>query len=218
MTAEFLYRIRKEFTITASALREAVIAVAERVNRKVQILQLHYHADYVAAQMRAVQQEAGVRVATLLAGAASAGDPLVQSQAEPLLIESAGRLRALKKELAQIDGRIGLMELETVREELSQIHSDLAMRSAALRRAVVEPGSPASGQPAGALPLPSGRVAAVLRGAAVLTALDGVVLQAGDVVVMVGLEQDLAPVLPRLFARPSAAEVRAAAGAGLTIL
>lgn len=217
MTAEFLYRIRKEFTITASAVREAVIAVAERVNRKVQILQLHYHADYVGGQMRAVQQETGLRLATLLADTTAAGDPMVRSQAEPWLIESAGRLRALKKELAQIDGRIGLMELETVREELSQIHSDLAMRSAALRRAVVEPGSHASGQPAGALPLPCGRVAAVLRGSAMLTALDGVVLQAGDVVVMVGLEADLAAVLPRLFARPSATDARAAAGAGLVL-
>ena len=42
MTAEFLQRIRKEFTLTLTGLRETVLAISERVNRKVQVLKLHW--------------------------------------------------------------------------------------------------------------------------------------------------------------------------------
>jgi hypothetical protein len=215
MTAEFLYRIRKELTVTATAVREAVIAVAERVNRKVQILQLHYQADQVSDRMRSLQQEVGVRLATLLGDGGPSGDPFALGQIEPVLAEAAAQLRGLKKELGQIDKRIGQIELETVRDELFQIHADLAMRSAVLRRVVVAAGSAAVGQTVSALPLPSGRVAAVLRGSALLTDLDGVALQAGDVIVMVGLEEDLAAAVPRLFENPRQAESRAGASAAM---
>lgn len=217
MTAEFLYRIRKELTVTVTALRETVIAVAERVNRKVQILHLHYQATYVSDRMRSIHHDVGARLVDLLADPLGAhDDPLVLEQAHPLLTDSASRLRHLKKELAQIDAQIGQMELEAVRDELLQIHRDLAMRSAAIHRVVVEHGSQAIGRSVAELALPSGRVAAVLRGSTLFTAVDGVVLQEGDVVVMVGLVEELATMVPRLFGKPRPSDDRVAAGASLT--
>ncbi len=216
MTAEFLYRIRKEVTITLAALRETLIAIAERVNRKVQILQLHYQAAYVSDRMRSIHQAVGVRLAEVLTDSVTANDFLMRGQVEPLLAESVSQLRLLKKELAQIDARIGQMELETVREELFQIHRDLSIRSAVMRRVVLEAGSQAIGLAVSDLPLPSGRVAAVLRGSALLTAVEGVVLQQGDVVVVVGLEEDLATLVPRVFGRPRPSDDRVATGASVT--
>jgi hypothetical protein len=216
MTTEFLYRIRKELTITLAALRETLIAIAERVNRKVQILQLHYQAANVSERMRSIHQAVGVRLAEALTDTVAASDFLMRDQVGPLLGESASQLRLLKKELAQIDARIGQMELETVREELFQIHRDLSIRSAVMRRVVLEAGSQALGRAVSDLPLPSGRVAAVLRGSALLTAVDGVVLQQGDVIVIIGLEEDLATLVPRVFGRPRPSDDRVAAGASVT--
>lgn len=217
MTAEFLYRIRKEVTITLAAVRETVLAVAERVNRKVQVLQLHYQAAHVSDRMRSIHQDVGVRLADALTETAGADDPLMRGQVEPLLAESASRLRLLKQELARIDARIGQMELETVREELFQIHRDLSMRSAAMRRVVLEAGSEAIGRAVRDLPLPSSRVAAVLRGSALLTAVDEVVLQQGDVVVIVGVEEDLTRGVLRVFGKPRSSDDRVAAGASATV-
>jgi hypothetical protein len=44
MSLEFFGRLQKELSLTGSAIYESVVAVAERVNRKVQVLRLHGQA------------------------------------------------------------------------------------------------------------------------------------------------------------------------------
>src|SRR3989442_902805 len=44
MTTEFLQRIRKEISVTQDTVREVIIGLSERVNRKVQTLKLHWRS------------------------------------------------------------------------------------------------------------------------------------------------------------------------------
>src|SRR5256885_16179074 len=69
MTTEFLQRIRKEISVTQDTVREVIIGLSERVNRKVQTLKLHWRAASLSDQRESVLQELGADLATLLAQA-----------------------------------------------------------------------------------------------------------------------------------------------------
>lgn len=45
MTFELLGRVHKELSITSQAFYETVLAISELVNRKIQIIRLHWHAS-----------------------------------------------------------------------------------------------------------------------------------------------------------------------------
>ncbi|MBI4401463.1 MAG: hypothetical protein HY581_07520 [Nitrospirae bacterium] len=198
MTAEFLQRIRKEVTINLEALREIVIAISERVNRKVQILKLHWQAAKVLTQVESVHRDLGESVCTLLPHDGEGhGLELDRPKIQAKLAEAASRLRQLKKELGHIDSMARELESETVQEDLFKIQYDLAARSASIERVQVVPGAAAIGCSVGQLRLtPTTRVVAIFRGATLLTSLDTVVVQSGDVVVLLGLRTDLKSVVP----------------------
>ena len=60
---ELLARFRKELWITGSALYETVVAIAERVNRKVHVLRLHSQATFLLTQIRLLHRQVGPRIA-----------------------------------------------------------------------------------------------------------------------------------------------------------
>ncbi len=188
MTAEFLQRIRKEISVTQDAVREIIIGLSERVNRKVQTLKLHWRAASLSDQRESVLHELGAYLATLLAQAS--GLPERDSErhgAEARLVEGASRVRELKKESMQIDALVRELEADTLREDLLRIQQDLTVRAATLERIVVAPGSSVLGQPVSHLSLPPAtRVVAVCRGPAFLAVDQHLVLRAGDIVILVG--------------------------------
>ena len=51
MSLELLGRIQQELSITGSAIYETILALAERANRKVQVLRLHSHASNLLRQI-----------------------------------------------------------------------------------------------------------------------------------------------------------------------
>ena len=51
MSLELLGRIQQELSITGSAVYETVLALAERANRKVQVLRLHSQASSLLSQL-----------------------------------------------------------------------------------------------------------------------------------------------------------------------
>ncbi len=59
MRLDFLNRLQKELSVTSTALHEAVVSIAERVNRKVQILRLHWQASSVLERIDAISQDLG---------------------------------------------------------------------------------------------------------------------------------------------------------------
>ena len=51
MSLELLGRIQQELSITGSAIYETILALAERANRKVQVLRLHSQASNLLSQI-----------------------------------------------------------------------------------------------------------------------------------------------------------------------
>ena len=204
MTAEFLRRIRKEFTLTARGIHETTLAISERVNRKVQILKLHWQAASLSDQIERLHQQLGAELCAALAshddqrthGTPPAGSP------EQHLAEIASRVRLLKKELLQVDPRVRQIESEALREDLLNLERDLFLRAATIERLRVIQGAPASGCAVGQLGLPSSiRVVAVLRGPALLLSFNAVLFRPGDTVILLGLRDELKTVLPLFLER-----------------
>lgn len=201
MTADFLQRIRKEISVTQDAVREIIIGLSERVNRKVQTLKLHWRAASLSDQRQSVLQELGAYLATLLAQAS--GLPERDSErhgAEARLVEAASRVRVLKKDSMQIDALVRELEADTLREDLLRIQQDLTVRAATFERILVAQGSSVLGQPVSHLSLPPAtRVVAVCRGPAFLAVDQHLVLRAGDIVILVGPRTELKTVVSQFI-------------------
>lgn len=197
MTAEFLQRIRKEISVTQDAVREVVIGISERVNRKVQTLKLHWRAAGLSDQREAVLQDLGASLSALLAQASGLpARPSDREGAEARVEEAASRVRALKKESMQIDALVRELEADTLREDLLRIQQDLTVRAATLERISVAQGSSVVGHAVSHLSLSSAtRVVAVCRGPSFLAVDPDLVLRAGDIVILVGPRAELKTVV-----------------------
>lgn len=207
MTAEFLRRIRKEFTLTTRGIHETVLAIAERVNRKVQILKLHWQAASLCDEIERLQQHLGAELCTVLAthdgGQTHAALP---GPTEQRVAETASRVRLLKKELLQVDPRVRQIESEALREDLLNLERDLFLRSATIERLRVAQGAPAIGCAIGQLGLPASvRVAAVLRGPALLLNFETAMFRPGDTVILLGIRDELKAALPLFLTHKRAA-------------
>ena len=206
MTAEFLGRIRREFTLTARGMRETVLAIAERVNRKVQILKLHWQAASLAGQIEQLHQQLGAALCAVLAPHdGRSAHEISHGTTEQHVAEIASRVQLLKKELLQVDPRVRQIESEALREDLLTLERDLFLRSATIERLRVVQGAPASGSTAGQLGLPASvRIVAVLRGPSLLLSFDTVVFRPGDTVILLGFRDELKAVLPLFVERQRA--------------
>lgn len=197
MSLDLLGRIQQELSITGSAIYETVLAVAERVNRKVQVLRLHSQASSLLSQIEQVQGELGSQIATLCAKRPpfSHESALPSDQLEHLLSQAGDRVQQLKRTLLGVDSRIRELKQETIHHELLTLQQDLSLRTAAIERFPVVQGSPVIGKTLAELALPvSLRLVTVFRGPFLVPPDDALILRANDVLVMIGLQGDLAKV------------------------
>ena len=197
---DLLQRIAKEAKITLETFRESVIAIAERVNRKVQVLTLHWQASSVHEQIDTAYHDLGNRLCELLTRSHDPSTHLgmvAGTGAEMVLLEFIGKIRPLKQELVGIDTLVRELEIDMLREDLVALQHDLSTRSALIRRVVVEPEAVANGRTVAQLGLPlTVRVAAILRGPMLISSVEQVDLRSGDIVVLVGSRADLQHSLP----------------------
>jgi hypothetical protein len=204
MSLELLGRIQKELSITGSAVYETVLAFAERVNRKVQVLRLHSQASNLLSQIEQVHGELGHQIAAICAKRPpfSHESTLPSDQLARLLSHSADRIQQLKRTLLSVDSQIRELKLETIHHELLTLQQDLSLRAAAIERFPVVHGTLVIGKTLAEISLPpSVRLVTVLRGPFLVPPDDGFVLRADDVLVMIGLQEDLAQVTSR-FTQP----------------
>jgi len=193
LTSDFFQRIRKELSIDLDTVREIVLGLSERVNRKVQIVKLHWRAASLSEQQDTVLQELGGYLATFFAHTDGLSARFSDREGTAARIEdTASRVRMLKKELAQIGALVRELETDTLREDLLKIQQDLTLRAAAFERFSVAQGSPVVGLPVSQLALPPAtRVVAILRGPSFLAVNQQAVLHAGDIVILVGPRAEL---------------------------
>jgi len=197
MSLELLGRIQQELSITGSAIYETVLALAERANRKVQVLRLHSQASSLLSQIEEVHGELGRQIATLCARRPpySHEPPLRSDQLESVLGQAGDRVQHLKRTLLNIDSQIRELKLETIHHELLTLQQDLSLRAAAIERLPLARGSPMIGRALAEVALPSSvRLVTVLRGPFLVPPDQTLVLHVDDILVMIGLQEDLAQV------------------------
>jgi K+/H+ antiporter YhaU regulatory subunit KhtT len=197
MSLELLGRIQQELSITGSAIYETVLALAERANRKIQVLRLHSQASNLLSQIEQGHGELGRQIAALCANRPpfSHESPLSPDQLERFLGQAGDRIQQLKRTLLSVDSHIHELKLETIHHELLTLQQDLSLRWAAIERFPVVQGSPVTGRTLAEVALPASvRLVTVLRGPFLVPPDDALMLRVDDVLVMVGLQADLAQV------------------------
>ena len=198
MSLELLGRIQQELSITGSAIYETVLTLAERANRKVQVLRLHSQASTLLSQIEQVHGELGRQIATLCARRPpfSHESTLPSDQLERFLGQAGNRVQQLKQTLLSVDSHIRELKVETIHHELLTLRQDLSLRAAAIERFPVFQGSPVIGRTLAELALPASvRLVMVLRGPFLVPPDDALVLRVDDVLVIIGLQEDLAQVV-----------------------
>jgi hypothetical protein len=207
MSLELLGRIQQELSITGSAIYETVMALAERTNRKVQVLRLHSQASALINQIEQVHGDLGRQIATLCAKRPlESGLSLPPSdELDHALGQASGRVQQLKQTLFTVDSQIRELKLETIHQDLLTLQQDLSLRAAAIERVTIVRGSPFIGRALAEVTLPSSiRLVTVLRGPFLIPPDTGLVLRADDILVIIGLQADLEQVASEFIPARSA--------------
>lgn len=194
MTFELFSRIHKELSLTVNGFHEMVLAISERVNRKVEIIRLHWQASSLLERIDEQTSDVGRQMVTHVSRRF-----LIRGESPPDLADlnanlslATSRVHEFKRSLLQIDAQIRELKLEAIHEELLRLHHDLKLRSARMDRLTVARKSEAVGQLIAAMPQPSlVHVAAILRGPFVLAPSEGVTFRPDDIVIVIGPEADL---------------------------
>jgi hypothetical protein len=192
MSLEFLGRLQRELSLTGSAVYESVVAVAERVNRKVHVLRLHGQAASLLTQIETVQGELGQALAAALSHRSSGRPVPSPSDVERPLNQATDRVHLLKQTLVQVDAQIRALKLEAIQGDLLTLQRDLSLRAAAIERLSVAHGSQAAGKQISELTWPATvRLVTVFRGPFLIPPTDGFVFRADDIVIVIGPRADL---------------------------
>ena len=192
MSLEFFGRLQKELSFTGSAVYESVVAVAERVNRKVHVLRLHGQAASLLTQIESVQGELGEQLAAALSRQTSGRPGVSPADLERSVNRATDRVHLLKQTLVQVDAQIRALKLEAIQGDLLTLQRDLSLRSAALERLTVAHGSQVVGQQVSDLAWPSTvRLVTVFRGPFLIPPTEGFVFRGDDIVIAIGLRADL---------------------------
>lgn len=194
MTLELLGRVHKELSITGHILYETVLAISELVNRKVQIIRLHWHASSLLTRIDAVTATLGQQIVRQVS------DQLLDKPApdssirmvDATLSEAIGHIQQLKTTLVGVDAQIRELKLEAIHQHLLAFQRDLASRAGSIERVIVARGAAAAQEPLSALPASdSAHVATVLRGPFLLAPTHDLLLRPGDIVILIGAQAEL---------------------------
>jgi K+/H+ antiporter YhaU regulatory subunit KhtT len=194
MTFELLGRVHKELSITGQAFYETLLSISELVNRKVQIIRLHWQAATLLQQIDDVTAKVGQQIV------AQVSDRLVYQNhpdsvvgvIDQALADAISRVQELKQSLSGVDAQIRELKIETVHQDLLSLQRDLALRSGGIERLTVARGAAAVGQPLSALPrYSSAYVATVLRGPFLLAPANDLLFRPDDIVVLIGAQSEL---------------------------
>ena len=197
MSLDLFGRIQQELSITGSAIYETILAVAERANRKAQVVRLHSQASSLLSQIEQTHGELGRQIAGLCAKRPpfSHEATLPSDQLERFLGQAGDRTQQLKRRLLSVDNHIRELKLESIHHDLLTLQQDLSLRAAAIERFPVVQGSPLIGRPLAEVTVPASvRLVTILRGPFLVPPHDALVLRTDDVLVMIGLQADLARV------------------------
>lgn len=194
MSLELLGRVHKELSITGSAFYEAILAISERVNRKVQIIRLHWQASTLLQRMDHLTGEVGQQIVDQVSRRLPAKNPpdSALGALDATLTRATVRIHELKQVLVLVDAQIRELKLESIHDDLLRLQRDLSLRSAGIERLMISRSAAAVGQPMSAMPQSSSAlIAAVLRGPFLLVPVMDLVFRSDDIVVLIGIQSEL---------------------------
>ena len=194
MTFELFGRVHKELSITGHAFYETILSISELVNRKVQIIRLHWQASTLLQQIDDVTAKVGQQIVTQVTNRLQDQSPpdSIVGIIDRTLADASSRVQELKQALIGVDAEIRELKVEMVHQDLLSLQRDLALRSGGIERLVVVRGAAAAGQPISALPQCStAYVAVVLRGPFLLPPTNDLLFRPGDIVVLIGAQREL---------------------------
>ena len=194
MSLEFFGRLQKELSLTGSAVYESVVAIAERVNRKVHVLRLHGQAATLLTQMEKVQGDLGRQLAHY---GTPARPGFLLPEFERTLNQATDRVHQLKQTLVQVDAQIRELKLDAIHGDLLTLQRDLSLRAAAIERLGVSPRSHVVGKQVSELAWPSTiQLVTVFRGPFLIPPTNPFVFRADDILIAIGSRTDLDHIAP----------------------
>src|SRR6266540_1562639 len=171
----------RALSISAAGMKEAIMAVAERVARRVQIAKLQLQAVDAEARLQQAYESLGHCLYT--AHTAKSPDAWRVDEALPL----CENIRAEQHTLQGIRDRLTSRYDDVLSGPLIRLQEDLQDGGGAVERVTITPASPADGQPLSAVVMPeSVRIVLVRRVDALLLPTGDLVLKAGDQVTILG--------------------------------
>lgn len=203
---DLLTRLRQELRFTLATIEEGTLAVAERVNRKVQLMRLHWQASQIQAALSRVQRHLGEAVSREAIETSLVSERQGSSSAaEEVLHQALPQVQSYKEQLARINVQVGVLRSEFVHDDLLRYYRDIQIRDETFGYVPVARGSSCVGLPFDALTSRYGvRVLMVVRGAVLLSPTDRLMLRAGDQVALAGPAQALTPCVAQLTASRAA--------------
>lgn len=197
--------------MTLTAAEETVLAVAERVNRKVQLLRLHWKASQLQETLAGIHHGLGHELAEVVLRPISIPDPAPTSESlvrthphlEPLVSRSCEQSRTIKEQLNRISSRIVSMQSEAIREDLLRFTRELEFRGTTLQYFVVSRGATMIGRPLRDLTVQAGvDIVSVLRGPLVLAPNTDERILPNDGILLLGAPDALAACAKSLVPSP----------------
>lgn len=190
MNFDFFGRLQRELRITVATCEEAVLAVAEQVQRKVQLLRLHWQASQIHAQIAQVHRTLGqsvIAAITVAPGRPLNATSLDETTLSPMLARGSEQIQTLKAQMLQTDLRIQALHLDALRDDLKQGLRDLESRGWRLEYVTLRDGMPLVGRHVhDLLATPDVRPLSLLRGPLVMPVEPSQGLRAGDCLLLLG--------------------------------
>jgi hypothetical protein len=185
----------RTLSITVDGAKEAVMAVAERVARRVQVTKLQLQAEDAEARLRQTYEALGQCLYTT--HAAHSPEALNIDAALPLC-ES---VRAEQRALQEIRDRLTSRYDDVLIVPLIRLQEDLQAGGGAIERITITPNARADGKPLSDVDLPEGvRIVLVRRNDALMFPSVQMILRAGDQVTVIGNRSALPGAIQSLLA------------------
>lgn len=176
----------RTLSISVDGAKEAIMAVAERVARRVQVTKLQLQAEDAEARLRQTYEALGQ---CLYTAQAAHSPEAVNAEAALPLCES---VRTEQRALQEIRDRLASRYDDVLIVPLIRLQEDLQTGGGTIERVTIAPNAPADGKPLGEATLPENvRIVLVRRSDALLFPSAHLVLRAGDQVTLIGTRSEL---------------------------
>jgi Trk K+ transport system NAD-binding subunit len=186
----------RALSISLVGLKEALMTVAERVTRRIQVTKLRFQADDTEARLRQAYESLGQCLYTTYT--AQTPETLKVIDAALPVCEN---IRAEHRTLQAIRDRLASQYDEALTIPLIRLHEDLQAGGGTVERVTISPGIQADGRRLADLTLPeSVAIVLIRRGESLQIPHAETVLEAGDQVTLVGRRSAMPAALQSLRA------------------